>query len=405
MNSVSPFTSKQKEDPRQAAFAAFIADDASVQELNQFVSNLGIAKAHVARGGVDTAIEHLSRAEKAPERLVVDVSGVDFPLAALGRLAEACDPSVQVYVLGDQNDVTLYRTLLQAGVQDYLVKPLTADALRHWLSDTEDGSVRRLRSGKVIAVTGTRGGVGATSIAAHLARFLTQGKGLRRVAYIDLDIHGGVGSTLLGMAANQALPEVLDNIDRIDASFLDRTLTTKDGRLFALAANHGYGDSLAAGNGRIGTLLDVLSRHFHYVIADLHDPGSAMADEALAQADIACLVTDRSVHSARALTRLIQHVESRPQAPALYVVANASRPPARGRVDVKEFAAAVSHPIAMDIPYDNRWPALAEDLGEPLTAASDLAKAIAKLARMLSGEARPQPAGAFNVGGWFRRSA
>lgn len=405
MNPVNPFASKQKEDPRQAAFAAFIADDASVQELRQFVSNLGIPKAHVARGGVDAAIEHLSRAEKAPERLVVDVSGVAFPLAALSKLAEACDPSVQVYVLGDQNDVALYRTLLQAGVQDYLVKPLTADALRHWLSAADDGSVRRLRSGKVIAVAGTRGGVGATSIAAHLARFLTEGKGLRRVAYIDLDIHGGAGSTLLGMAANQALPEVLDNIDRIDSAFLDRTLTSKDGRLFALAANHSYGDMLSDANGRIGALLDILSRHFHYVVADLHDPGSVMADEAFSQADITCLVTDRSVHSARALSRLIQHVESRPRAPALYVVANAIRPATRGRVDAKEFAAAVSHPIALDIPYDNRWPALAEDLGEPLASASDLAKAIAKLGRILSGEAQPQPAGGFNVVSWFRRSA
>src|SRR5690606_8278433 len=162
MNSVSPFTSKQKEDPRQAAFAAFIADDASVQELNQFVSNLGIAKAHVARGGVDTAIDHLSRAEKAPERLVVDVSGVGFPVAAFVRLAEAGGPPVQGYVLGDQNDVRLCRTLLQAVVQDYLVKPLTADARRQWLSGTEAGSVRRLRGGKVMAVTGPRGGVGAT---------------------------------------------------------------------------------------------------------------------------------------------------------------------------------------------------------------------------------------------------
>lgn len=405
MNVVSAIGGKNKEESRNASFVAFTADDASTQEVGRVVAHLGIPNAFVARGDIDAAITHMSRVEKPPQRLIVDISGMSLPLLALSRLAEACDPSVQVYVLGDQNDVRLYRTLLQTGIHDYLVKPLTTEALRNWLNDKDGNSVRKVRSGKVIAVTGTRGGVGATSIAAHLAAHFTTGKGLRRVAYIDMDIYGSAGSTRLGMASNHALSEVLQNIDRIDPQFLERMLTSKDGRLFALASNQNYSDVLAAQPGVMAQLLDILSQHFHYVVVDLHEPGGVVASEVFSHADMACVVSDHSVHSARILTRLMLHIEANPNAPVLYLLVNSSRAPVRGRVDTKEFAHAISHPIALEIPYDGRLPSLAEDLGEPLAAGSALAKGITKLAQILTGDSAKSAGATFSVARWLGRAA
>lgn len=386
MSIASAFGGKHKEDARNASFVAFVADDASTQEVQQVVTHLGIPNALVARGGIDAAIDHLGHVEKPPQRLVVDISGIDLPLLALGRLADACDPSVQVYVLGDQNDVRLYRTLLQAGVHDYLVKPLTTEALRNWLEDQDGHSVRKVRSGKIIAITGTRGGAGTTTIAAQLATHLTLGKGLRRVAYVDMDLYGSAGSTRLGMTSNHALSEVLQNIDKVDLQFLERMLTSKDGRLFLLASNQGYNDVVTAQPGAMAQLLDVLSQHFHYVVVDLHEPGGAIANEVFSQAHMVCVVSDRSVHSARALTRLMLHIEARPNAPVLYLLVNTPRVPVNGRVDTSEFAKAISHSIALEIPYDGKSPSLAEDLGEPLKASGALAKGVSKLARILTGD-------------------
>ena len=400
-----PISGKSKDDARNASFVAFVADDLSAQELTRFVKNTLIPNAHIGRGGIDAAIAHLGKAEKSPQSLIVDISGIDLPLLALNRLAEACGPSVKVYVLGDQNEVRLYRDLLQAGVQDYLVKPLTINSLRGALGDQDGQSVRKVRTGKVIAVTGTRGGAGVTCVAGHLARHLSEGEGRRRVVYVDMDFYGSTATTLLGMTANHALSEVLQNIDRIDPQFLDRTLINKDGRLFMLAANLGYSEPFAAGTGSVGLLMDVLSEHFHYVVVDLAEPGGVVANEVFSHADMACVLSDRSVHSARVLTRLVLHIEARPNAPALYAVINNSRAPARGRVDAREFAQAVSYPIAMEIAYDGRAPALAEDLGEPLPAGGELAKAVARLARLLTGEAAQGAGAASKVARWLRRTA
>lgn len=404
MSVVSAIGGKNKDGARSASLVVFAVDETSAHELAKSISQLGITDAYVARGSIDAAISHLAKVEKSPQRLIVDISGEDQPLRALDRLAEACDPSVQVYVLGESNDVTLYRSLLQAGVRDYRYKPLTVDALRSWLGDQDGSLVRKARSGKIIAVTGTRGGVGVTAVAACLASQLTAGKSMRRVAYLDMDFYGGTGSTLLGMPANHALPEVLQNIDRIDPQFLERTLSSKDGRLFVLAANQNYSDAFAMESDMMGRLLGVLSQHFHYVVVDLHNPGGALANEVFSHADMACLLSDRSVHSARVLTRLMLHIEARQNPPALHVLVNASRTPVKGQVDTKEFAQAISRPVALDIPYDGKLPGLAEDLGEPLAAGSELAKAVDKLTRMLTGE-QARGGAAAKMARWFRRSA
>ncbi|MDN5844399.1 MAG: pilus assembly protein CpaE, partial [Alcaligenaceae bacterium] len=175
MSAVGAFSGKSKDAARNAGLVAFASDDTTARDLLQFFEQLGESDVYVGRGGIDAVIDHLGRVETSPKRLVVDISGIDQPLAALDRLADACDPSVQVYVLGDKNDVTLYRALLQAGVRDYRYKPMTAEALRSWVDDQDGSLVRRSRTGKIIAVTGTRGGVGTTTVATRLAAQLTEG--------------------------------------------------------------------------------------------------------------------------------------------------------------------------------------------------------------------------------------
>ena len=74
------------------------------------------------------AIQFLA-AERSPETLIVDISGVEMPAARMQELAEVCEPGVTVIAIGDHNDVAVYRDLVHAGVHDYLVKPISPQAL------------------------------------------------------------------------------------------------------------------------------------------------------------------------------------------------------------------------------------------------------------------------------------
>src|SRR5215204_4211750 len=87
----------------------------------------------VLRGDIAKAIVHLSET-RSPRVLVVDISNIALPVTEIHRLADVCEPGVSVIVIGTRDEVGLYRDLLQAGVAEYIVKPVTdtliANALR-----------------------------------------------------------------------------------------------------------------------------------------------------------------------------------------------------------------------------------------------------------------------------------
>src|SRR5476651_2404121 len=161
---------------RIADFIAFVSDRATEQVLKSFVLEQAMPHVHVVIGGIDEAIAYVTKLDRSPLFLLVDLHNSAMPLSDLARLSEVCEPSVQVVALGERNDVGLFRSLLKIGVRDYLVKPLTVELIRRTLnvSDGKVSPVKRLRAGKTVAFTGSRGGVGVTTIALNVARHLAE---------------------------------------------------------------------------------------------------------------------------------------------------------------------------------------------------------------------------------------
>ena len=116
-----------------------------------------------------------------------------MPASRMHELAELCEPGVTVIAIGDRNDIGLYRDLVQAGVNEYIVKPVTAQLLAKALlaapaSAGREPIIRKL--GKVVAAIGARGGVGTTTLAINLAWHLANRQN-RRVLLLDLDLQNG----------------------------------------------------------------------------------------------------------------------------------------------------------------------------------------------------------------------
>ena len=122
-------TGEPRRRREQRQFRAFVQDDATRKVVDQVVSELAIPSASVHKGGIREAIAMLGE-QRSPRLLVVDLSGVDLPLSAVNELAEVCEPGVTVIAIGDRNDVGLFRDLINNGVSDYLVKPITPALLQ-----------------------------------------------------------------------------------------------------------------------------------------------------------------------------------------------------------------------------------------------------------------------------------
>ena len=134
------------------------------------ISDRRMAKAHVKQnmGGAAAALEAYKSAP-TPNVIVLEApASRDALLNQLEQLAEYCDAGTKVVVLGKMNDIVLYRQLMARGVSEYLVAPFGVVDFIQAISQLFS-IVGAKPLGRVIAVVGAKGGVGASTVAHNLA--------------------------------------------------------------------------------------------------------------------------------------------------------------------------------------------------------------------------------------------
>ena len=131
----------------------FVADHESENTIRQSLAdlNIPIAQVEFVSGDVETATASLSR-RASPRLLVVDIGGVANAPAQLAALAKVCEPSTGVVVIGNDNDIRLYRELKNAGVAEYVFKPLVRTIVSQTFSNVLTGGIARAaaRSGRLV---------------------------------------------------------------------------------------------------------------------------------------------------------------------------------------------------------------------------------------------------------------
>jgi pilus assembly protein CpaE len=143
-----------------------VDDDESRVVVEQVVRDLVIAHATVQKGSIRNAIKALGQ-KRSPKTLIVDLCKSELPLSDVNELAEVCEPGVTVIAIGDRNDVGLFRELLNSGVSDYLVKPITPALVQRALLATADSDTgaARPRARATVATVGARGASVPTMLA------------------------------------------------------------------------------------------------------------------------------------------------------------------------------------------------------------------------------------------------
>ncbi|MDB5988915.1 MAG: putative CpaE protein [Herbaspirillum sp.] len=370
---------------------AVVSDRDSETAVKNLIVDQSIANAFVQRGTIADAIELLQKLDHSPKQLIVDVSGSAMPLSDLARLSDICEPSVAVVVVGDRNDVDLYRSLLGAGVQDYLFKPLSVGLLQRALAARDPGAA--VRAGRAVSFVGARGGVGTTTIALSLARHLADVTH-RHIAYVDLNVHGGAANSMLGLTTNNGLSELLQNAQLVDAPLINRMLVQKSNHLRVLSSELPYGDTFTCRPGAVSELVNTLKRHFHYVMLDLSGvAGNSIAEEALDASSFVYIASDRSVHAARETSRWLRYAEERDSDPTIALLLNNPHENVPGRVDPADFKRALGRASMVELPYEPKTLAAAENLGEPIATGkpTPFATAIVDLANALTGRSESAP--------------
>ena len=367
-------------------FLAFVADAATETAINDCATQLAITHFRVQRGGIAKAIQYLE-AERSPAFLIVDISDVDLPVSKVQDLAEVCEPAVTVIAIGTNNDVGLYRDLKEAGVTEYIVKPIMPQQLAKALSGkSADGATTiSQKLGKLVACIGARGGVGTTTVAVDLAWHLANQQN-RRVALLDLDLQHGHCALALNMRPTPGWREALTNPLRVDGIFLDRIMATQGERLAVLSSEESLRDDIQFTVDAVQTSISLLRAQVHYVVVDVPRIAASPYRWVLEMADFRVIVADQTLQSARDAARLNEAFPEDGARHRNLLVINRGGEAGRYAVTVKEMQKVLEIQPNVIIPYDPVAVTKAMNAGQPPAARRGrFSDAAALLARELSG--------------------
>lgn len=255
----------------RVALMAFVNEAATEAVLRDSLSDAVPEAIEIARGGIRAAVAAMQK-QATPRSLIIDVSGVDEPLSALRELSQVVEPDVKVLVVGELSDVDFYREVTRGmGAREYLAKPLTRDMVVRLFIPVIIGqasAAQDVSGGRVITVTGARGGVGATTIAVNLAWHFGVLRN-RHTVLLDPDLHTGSAALFVDAAPGPGLRAALEMPDRIDDLFVERASVPLKERMHVLAGQEALADRPACAPDAAPRLLAALRRRYNFIVADV----------------------------------------------------------------------------------------------------------------------------------------
>lgn len=355
--------------PDRLTVLAFLGDAATEQVLRDGLGELVANGMDIRRGTVRTAIAAMAKLQ-TPEVLIVDIAGEEQPLHALGELSDVVEPGVRVLVIGDTDDVDFYRHITRGmGVMEYIFKPITREAVaRHFAPLVTRKTIGQdaTRGGRVIAIMGARGGVGATTIAGNLA-WLLGVMAKRHTVFLEADLHMGSGALLLGGKTGPGLRMALETPDRIDPLFVERAAQPVSERLQVLASEEKLNEPLNYAPGAARRLIETLRVRYNFIILDVPFLPMPCNRELIEYAHHRVIVMDPSLASVRDTLRLlgVPNGPWQPQTPTV-VLNRQGRPGGLTRKQIEDALKVKIDVVIPDIPKQLNESA---SFGEPAIAA------------------------------------
>jgi len=360
-------------------FAAFLCDEASLDALRPVVIEMGWQPEKCNKGGLRNAVQSLS-ITASPHILLVDLSESGDPLNDINALAEVCEPGTIVIAVGQVNDVRLYRDLISSGIHDYLLKPLAPAQVRDSLTQAQAVFTQPKQSeGSAIkqhistAVIGTRGGVGASTLATSLA-YLFSVDNKRPTALLDLDIHFGTGALALDLEPGRGLTDAIENPSRIDGLFIERAMIRANDNLAILSAEAPINSPLMTDGAAFMQLEEEFRQAFEMTVIDLPRNMLINFPQLLADVNVIVLATEYTLASARDTIRLLSWLNSNASHAKVFVVANKVQGNI-AEISKADFEASIETNVNITIPYDVKAASNCAKLGQTFSEANGSSKA------------------------------
>ncbi|RWG87683.1 CtpF protein [Mesorhizobium sp. M1C.F.Ca.ET.193.01.1.1] len=318
---------------------AFCETDGVANPIERAGEDRRMAKAHlkVHMGGIATAIEFYQSAPTPNLILLESRSEPKQLLEQLTQLAEYCDPSSKVVVIGHYNDVGLYRELIRSGISEYVIAPVSMTDIVSVVSsifvDPESDPI-----GRSIAFIGAKGGVGSSTIA-HNVAWAMSSLFKSEVVVADLDLAFGTANINFDQDPAQGIAEAVFSPERVDEVYLDRLLAQCAEHLSLLAAPSTLERVYDFDPDAFSQVIETAQRSAPLLVLDLPHIWSGWAKSTLIKADEIVITATPELANLRNTKNMVDMLKRlRPNDPPPKLIINQAGVPKRPEIAASDFS-------------------------------------------------------------------
>jgi len=353
-----------------------------------------LAKAHlrIQMGGLTAAIEAYQSSPTPNVIILESENRGEEILGGLDQLADYCDAGTRVIVIGRMNDVMLYRELVRRGVSDYLISPVgvlqIVRAVCGLFSAPDAKPV-----GRVVAVVGAKGGVGASTVAHNIAFSIASDLMLDSVV-TDLDLAFGTAGLDFNQDPPQGIAEAVFSPDRIDTAFVDRLLAKCADHLNLLAAPATLDRVYDFGADAFESIFDSLRATVPCIVLDVPHQWTGWTKQTLVGADDVLIVAAPDLANVRNTKNIYDFLKAaRPNDHHPRYCLNQVGIPKRPEIKAVDFAKALDEEAVAIIPFEPQLFGSAANNGQMIAEISSghrTAEIFRQLAQILTGRSEPK---------------
>jgi Flp pilus assembly CpaE family ATPase len=390
---IEPASTGSPRDDESATKVLLVEDNpADIRLVQETLASQNVAKFTVVHAGrLGAALERL--AAEHFDVVLLDLSLPDSRgLDTLARMRRQT-ASVPIVVLSGLADETVAMKALREGAQDYLVKgnadgDVLARCIRFAIERHLGSSVRsreeepRARC-KMLGFLGSKGGVGATTVACSFAMAL-QSETKQTVLLADFDFESSVLAFLLGVQSQYSLMDALRNSDRLDASLWKSLVCCSSTGLDIITAPAPViPEEEPVGAEQFQQVLGFLGANYQWLVADLGRGFNRHFKSVLGDLDQIYVVTTPELAALRQARWMAQSLRQ-PEGGGDRLRLILNDVPKRHSFSVRDFQEALGCPIWATIPH---FPELREYHAgpAPLPKIPALLEAVARLADKVAG--------------------
>lgn len=344
-----------------------------------------------ANQGSILAASSMFSTSPTPNLLIIEAAGGRADLMAdLQKLADVCDRDTHVVIIGDNNDIGLYRELIKNGIAEYMVKPVSMsdiiDTMSSIFVDPDADPV-----GKTVAYFGAKGGVGASTLAHNcgwgISNLFSSG-----VILADLDLAYGTANLNFDRDPLQGVAEAVYSQNRIDDVFMDRLLEKCSEHMSLLAAPSMMDRTFDLDEDAFMPILDILQRSAPMTVFDVPHCWNSWTLNLLSAVDEVVVVASPDLANLRNAKNVFDAMaQARPNDPVPHLILNQVGMPKRPEISVSDFCSPFDvDPLAV-IPFDAALFGNAANSGRMIAemdSKSPTAETFSQIAHILTGRSQ-----------------